>query len=245
MRLGCSARAASGRPPRRSRVRTVWPADCSRRSPTSCWRGCPRRSGRWPCQATTGRPDMARGLRRKRSGRSRLGQIAGHRAAAASRGLRGDCLAVTTRIGMRRRAVLLRGGRDDVEAVDVGHQEVEHDDVGPRRAARSRSPRGRRTRAGRCGEAADADGDQFHRSGSSSTTRTVSVRPRDGNRPRSTSELVQLLPGDGLLHDRGRARGRSPLCGSATIEMITTGMRGGRDLLDAAAGIPSRPCGAA
>ena len=94
------------------------------------------------------------------------------------------------------------------------------------RGARSRSPRGRRRRAARCWPGpcmrTAISSTAF---GSSSTTRTFSAWPCDsGNRPRSTSDSYSSCREIGFCMTAA-APSAKPLLRSATIEMITTGMR--------------------
>ena len=114
------------------------------------------------------------------------------------------CLAVTTRIGMRRRVGLSLERLDHVEAVHLRHHQIEHDQVRAAPAARSRSPRGRRTRAAPCSARPRMrTAISSTALGSSSTTSTLSVWPcGDGKQAEIDERLVQLLPGDRLLHDR-------------------------------------------
>ena len=95
---------------------------------------------------------------------------------------------------------------DHVEAIHLRHHQIEHDQIGPL------PPRGRdRFASAVCaqdgaGQAHDADGDQFDRLGIVVDDQDLERMPlRHRKKAQVDERLVQLLPGDRLLHHGRRA----------------------------------------
>ena len=101
---------------------------------------------------------------------------------------------------------------DDVEAVHVRHHQIEHDQVRQLPARGIDGLARRRRRAARCvARPRMRTAISSTALGSSSTTRTFSgVGPERREQTEIDERLVQLLPGDGLLHD-GRGAEREAL----------------------------------
>ena len=113
---------------------------------------------------------------------------------------------------------------DHVEAVDVRHHQIEHDQIRQlparhldRLAAAIRAQHG-------AGQVRDADGDQLHRFRIVVDHEDLERigRAASGNRPSSTSESYSSCREIGFCITAA-APSAKPLLRSATIEMITTG----------------------